>query len=762
MKKLKIICLTFLTLLLLSLGFACFGSPKQTLYTLTVSDEYGHITSPLKTKYRGGEEVSVTVHDMYSGIRVELYLDDELVEDREALEYPYVRFRFTMPYRNAELCVSPPYHPDDTNGNGSSSGDSSNGNSSSGDFVDSSDILQSSAGPEPLNAYTFSVTYDYWHVEGEATLLYGYCFPFFDPTVWGIEPPLLAGDELTVYYTGGLCIDESYPGAAYIVDGGSIQWVEKTKTAKLYSLNVKDGVLYTADGLRVGSEHEYVVNRDGSLSKISELSDGTQLYGSSTEFISCDGGAARNDDVYDDANPRRYHAIYSYDPRYPLAASDVLDWISDLQPSYVSKIESEIFNGSVSRNDFIAIKTITFETEIEKFVSYLKNLKYIEYTQNLVPDGSTTAIYTLYTVRGVIKYTTYAGLYSSQYKIFKPNRRPPELAADEDATTYRFKRCFSICSLYINGDYVKDYGTLLQNIVFKPAATDLNLEDYSVKYVLDGYDIPVYVYDEKTFWFEEGFQKGVYEIVGETDFSQIFKDYPKNGDKTDATKRALTVTGNTEYLIKKPLSAYAAGENVTVVTDILMDAYIAMYLNGEYIGSGTEVEIDGRSCSAYSFTMPDCDSVLFAQVENGFLPPTENVDFSARILLHCDFSGFEEGITLLSTASQHTAFFKDAGEDLRDFTKKYDDAYFTENSLLVFCLTETSGSIRHEVTSVEITFGENRENVVTVNLKRSVPEVCTCDMADWIIFIEIPKYARIETGTFNVKIDNCYTKDDYA
>lgn len=428
MKKLKIVCLTFLTLLLLTLGFACFGTPKQTLYTLTVSDEYGHITSPLKTKYRGGEEISVTVHDMYSGIRVDLYLDDELIEDRDPLEYPYVRFRFTMPYRNAELRVSPPYRPD-IDGGSSDSSDSSNSSnlydsSNSYDTSDSYDISSSNL-PEEVFSWSFPIVYDYGlHEENRATLLYGYCIPFFDPTEWGIELPLLAGDELMVYYTGELVIDDSYPGRAYIVDGGSIQWIEKTKTAKLCSLRVKDGALYTADGLRLAGAYEYVVNLDGSLSKLSYLPDGMQLYGSYTGYISCDGavadGAVADSDVYDGTDLRRYDAIYSYDPRYPLAASDVLDWINDLQPSYVSKIESEAYNYSIALNDFVAIRSITSKTEIEKFVSYLKNLKYTEFSQKLVPDGGATAIYTLYTVRGTIKYTTYAGCIVCRIKCLNP------------------------------------------------------------------------------------------------------------------------------------------------------------------------------------------------------------------------------------------------------------------------------------------------------------------------------------------------------
>ena len=601
MKKIKILFLTFLTLFLISIGFACRETHNPPLCTLTVSDPYGHIVTPLKRKYRGGEEISVTMHDMYSGIRVMLYLNDQPVEDYEALEYPYVRFRFTMPYQNTTLYVSPPYHPD----NGGDPDSSSNGISS--------DSLQSDSTLPEVHSTTFTVMYDYGlHVQNRATMLLSGNMPFFNPSKWNVKTPLLAGDELTVHYTGEMFIQESYPGRVYIVDGGSIQRIEKTKAARLYPLYCQDGELYSADGFPITITHEYVVNADGSCTKVSELPDGTKLYGSSVEEFSCED--------MEFVAPQRYNAVYSYNPEAPIKASETLGWVNDLLPSDVVKIESEIYNYSVALNDFVEIKGTTSETEIEKFLAYFKNLTYRELSREEGEvEGGGTAIYTLYTAKGTIEYRTYAGLYYAEDRVFKPFAYPPELTADENGTSYRFKRCSGESRLYINGEYVKDYGTLLQEIVFRKEFSYLE-SVIDPKYMLEGYDEPVYVLDEKTFWIEEGFQAGVYKLVGERDFSQIFTEYPIGDDLEDKTKRALTVIGATDFLTTKLLPAYAAGERVTVATDILMDACIAMYLNGEYIGSGEDVEIDGKYYWVYSFIMPDCDSVLKIQVEEGFLP----------------------------------------------------------------------------------------------------------------------------------------------
>ena len=63
--------------------------------------------------------------------------------------------------------------------------------------------------------------------------------------------------------------------------------------------------------------------------------------------------------------------------------------------------------------------------------------------------------------------------------------------------------------------------------------------------------------------------------------------------------------------------------------------------------------------------------------------------------------------------------------------KKYDDDWFASHHLVIALLEESSGSIRHEVESV--TAGDSPSIVI----RRLVPEVGTCDMAEWHILIEL-------------------------
>ena len=72
------------------------------------------------------------------------------------------------------------------------------------------------------------------------------------------------------------------------------------------------------------------------------------------------------------------------------------------------------------------------------------------------------------------------------------------------------------------------------------------------------------------------------------------------------------------------------------------------------------------------------------------------------------------------------------------FTKaieKYNAEYFKDKLLVFVVLEETSGSIRHQVISVEfLSYSDNANN--TIHIERTVPEVLTDDMAVWHIIID--------------------------
>ena len=95
---------------------------------------------------------------------------------------------------------------------------------------------------------------------------------------------------------------------------------------------------------------------------------------------------------------------------------------------------------------------------------------------------------------------------------------------------------------------------------------------------------------------------------------------------------------------------------------------------------------------------------------------------------YCTPSYNREGsISYLTSAEEVGTLLNSQGEP-------YDDEWFNTHKLMVITVTESSGSIRHEVT-------ELTDQYVTIN--RLLTQVMTCDMAEWNIYLELDKDAVI-------------------
>lgn len=79
-------------------------------------------------------------------------------------------------------------------------------------------------------------------------------------------------------------------------------------------------------------------------------------------------------------------------------------------------------------------------------------------------------------------------------------------------------------------------------------------------------------------------------------------------------------------------------------------------------------------------------------------------------------------------------------------TAKYGEEFFRQNDLLVLYLTEGSGSVRHRVSGLVIS-----DATLTVEMERLVPEIGTCDMAAWLIPVEVSKTAVAGCEEFVVR-----------
>ena len=71
---------------------------------------------------------------------------------------------------------------------------------------------------------------------------------------------------------------------------------------------------------------------------------------------------------------------------------------------------------------------------------------------------------------------------------------------------------------------------------------------------------------------------------------------------------------------------------------------------------------------------------------------------------------------------------------------QYDEAFFEKNYLIFILLEEGSGSVRHEVRSVQ----QTADKKISISIDRKVPEVGTSDMAEWHIILELSRDVLVE------------------
>lgn len=128
----------------------------------------------------------------------------------------------------------------------------------------------------------FHTYYDYgFHQPGKATLL-------MDGSTVFVDEALIAGDVVTVYYTGEMYVQESYPSTV-VFQNGQIEHVEVKQAQTCILLIVQDeqtGEKYLVNnlyGTRIETAPDYVLyDRDEHYIEWTSLNTGTTLYGTYT------------------------------------------------------------------------------------------------------------------------------------------------------------------------------------------------------------------------------------------------------------------------------------------------------------------------------------------------------------------------------------------------------------------------------------------------------------------------------------------------
>ena len=86
--------------------------------------------------------------------------------------------------------------------------------------------------------------------------------------------------------------------------------------------------------------------------------------------------------------------------------------------------------------------------------------------------------------------------------------------------------------------------------------------------------------------------------------------------------------------------------------------------------------------------------------------------------------------------------YSDSSIGFLDACDRYDEAFFETHYLIFVLLEEPSGSIRHEVQSIE----QTASGKTIISLDRKVPEIGTDDMAQWHIILELSREYMVESS----------------
>jgi len=151
---------------------------------------------------------------------------------------------------------------------------------------------------------TFTVTYDYgFHIEGKVETLLDGNTVFFNPAEYGFAP-LLAGDKITVTYTGEMLMQETYPGT--VVINGELKNIKK-ESAPIAQYVYKNSGWYVCNGeeetLIEPEFPEYVLAEDMSFYPLTDVAEGTTLYAT---YKTDEKGTQHYQSAY---------ALYDYNPR---------------------------------------------------------------------------------------------------------------------------------------------------------------------------------------------------------------------------------------------------------------------------------------------------------------------------------------------------------------------------------------------------------------------------------------------------------------
>lgn len=239
------------------------------------------------------------------------------------------------------------------------------------------------------------------------------------------------------------------------------------------------------------------------------------------------------------------------------------------------------------------------------------------------------------------------------------------------------------------------------------------------------------------------------------------------GDRADFSRLGKSSNGNVyidEVKHKTYIEVYENGTKAGAVTMVGMKDGAAppqeikeVYLNRPFVYMIIDCE---HNIPVFMGTMHDVSVTSVTgevDAETGKLDETIGepideaceIEYLARRVRIGWKEAFTGGVILIESRAALEKMIATDGSVLEEYAK-YDDKFFEKKVLAITTVNENSGSIGHKVTGVELL----ADGLATITIERSVPEVGTCDMADWNILIEVDKDCGIGGGEIIVVIQN--------
>ncbi len=134
------------------------------------------------------------------------------------------------------------------------------------------------------------------------------------------------------------------------------------------------------------------------------------------------------------------------------------------------------------------------------------------------------------------------------------------------------------------------------------------------------------------------------------------------------------------------------------------------------------------------------DGVQYIRTNGG----SEGVTFPGVAVIRsvAELNGYYQKNREAFDLERRESVYSDSTIGFLDACDAYDEAYFQSKYLILVLLEEGSGSTRHEVTAVTA----QPDGTLAVSIRTIVPEVGTCDMAQWHILLELDRGALVESA----------------